>query len=275
MKQDQERIESEVSKVKQSQTVILQSLEKLEQEEEGESSERRQLVSLIDQLRKDKTAFKKSCREEKGFLEQEVDRLRKEQQESKEKKAEEEESQSLLLQEIKKEKDRLKRVTLQLALVSRDVLRCQRRLDDIPSRSEVTQYQRRFVELYDEIAAKHIEAKKFYVLYNQLEDTRVQLEKEFTLLNSILESFSVACQSLTGKEEFLSQFQSILQNLVQARTRIETRISMEKDKKEQLNRQLQEYLEKQRMYNKLIEKFKKECTRNQVLQEKVNQQQEE
>jgi hypothetical protein len=268
LKEDQVRIENEVSKVKHSQSVILQSLQRNE-EEERDSSERRQLVTLIDQIKKEKTFFKKSCREEKALLEQEIERLRQHQDSKTKKETEEEES--LLQQEVEKHKERLKRVTLELAHVSRDVLRCQRRLDDIPSRSEVTQYQRRFVELYDQIAAKHIEAKKFYVLFNQLEDTRLQLDKEFTLLNSIMESFSVASQSVNGQADFLAQFESIIHNLVQARSRIESRISQEKDKKDQLNRQLQDYLEKQRLYNKLIDKFKKECTKSQVLQDELNQ----
>ena len=269
LKQEEVRIEKEVAKVKESQCVILQSLKK-EEEDETASSQRRQLVTLIDQLKKDKTLFKKSCREEKRVLEQKMQRLREEQQDNSKK---EEEEELVLQQEVLKQKEKVKRVTLELAHVSRDVLRCQRRLDDIPSRSEVTQYQRRFVELYDQIAAKHIEAKKFYVLYNQLEDTRVQLEKEFILLNSIMESFSVASQSLNGQGDFISQFESIIHNLFQAKTRIESRICQEKDKKEQLSRQLQDYLEKQRLYNKLIDKFKKECTRSQVLQDKVHQQQ--
>ena len=87
--------------------------------------------------------------------------------------------------------DKLNKITGFLAEVCRDVARCQRRLDDVPSRSEVTQYQRRFVELYDQIASKHVEAKNFYIFYNQLDDTRLQLEREYKLLTSVLDSFSL------------------------------------------------------------------------------------
>jgi len=116
-------------------------------------------------------------------------------------------------------------------------------------------------ELYDQVDAKNIEAKKFYVLYNQWEDSRVQLEKEFSLLNSIMDSFKVASSSLAARDEFVSQFESILANLVRTRTRIEERILKEKDRKEGFNKELQQHREKQRLYMKLIDKFRKECTR--------------
>jgi hypothetical protein len=39
------------------------------------------------------------------------------------------------------------------------------------------QYQKRFLELYNEVAAKHRQTKQFYTLYNTLEDKRRYLEK--------------------------------------------------------------------------------------------------
>lgn len=52
--------------------------------------------------------------------------------------------------------------------------------------------------------------------------------------------------------------------------RLESRISNERHRKDILSRQLQDLLEKQRLYNRAIEKFKKECTKNHLLQEKIN-----
>lgn len=185
LKGDLSRLESEVSKTRLTQDELKTSISKRNETEE-ELRERRQLVVSLDQLKRHKISFKKACREEKSSLEAEIARL--EQQQACQGGGQEED---ILQRELDKEKERLKKMTLHLAQVSRDLLRIQRRLDDIPSRSEVTQYQRRFVELYDQIAAKHIEAKKFYVLFNQHQDTRIQLEKEFNLLSSVMESFSM------------------------------------------------------------------------------------
>lgn len=73
---------------------------------------------------------------------------------------------------------------------TRAVAALQRQLDQIPTRAELAQYQRRFMELYNQVAAKHRETKQFYTLYNTLNDTHQYLNKELTLLNSILDNYT-------------------------------------------------------------------------------------
>lgn len=68
----------------------------------------------------------------------------------------------------------------------------------------------------------------------------------------------------------MSQFEQIVSNLSMTRERLESRISNERHRKDIFSRQLQDLLEKQRLYNRAIEKFKKECTKNHLLQEKIN-----
>ena len=46
-----------------------------------------------------------------------------------------------------------------------------RLIDDIPTRTELIQYERRFVELYSQVALKLGENKKYFETYNTLEDT--------------------------------------------------------------------------------------------------------
>lgn len=89
------------------------------------------------------------------------------------------------------EREALVAVRLRLARATRTTAALQRQLDDVPGRAELAQYQRRFLELYSQVAAKHKETKQFYTLYNTLSDTKLYMEKELTLLDSILENYHV------------------------------------------------------------------------------------
>jgi hypothetical protein len=54
----------------------------------------------------------------------------------------------------------------------------QRKIDEIPSRTELQQYQRQFVELYEQVSSKFTETRKYYNSYNTLNDTKQFLQKE-------------------------------------------------------------------------------------------------
>lgn len=160
---------------------------------------KRNLHQVHETLSKQMGEFKSFCREEKSRLEKEIEELANVTD------TDDENDLEIELQTTRKKHQKLK---LQLATLNQDVAKLQRRLDDIPSRAELTQYQKRFVELYNQgiirslnnrycsnfdffflVGAKHNETKKFYTLYNTLDDTRMYLEKELNLLNSIYDNF--------------------------------------------------------------------------------------
>lgn len=91
---------------------------------------------------------------------------------------------------LEKEEETLRLCRLQLAKKNRAVISLQRQLDNIPDSIELAQYQKRFLELYNNISFKHKETKQFYALYNSLNDTHLYLEKELTLLNSIYDNYN-------------------------------------------------------------------------------------
>lgn len=51
---------------------------------------------------------------------------------------------------LEAERDALNEVRLKLAQRNREIAQIQRRLDDAPPQAELSQYQKRFVELYDQ-----------------------------------------------------------------------------------------------------------------------------
>lgn len=89
---------------------------------------------------------------------------------------------------LAKEKESLRLCRLQLAKKNRTVISLQRQLD-VPDGIELSQYQKRFYEIYNNMNDKHKETKQFYALYNTLNDTHLYLEKELTLLNSIHDTY--------------------------------------------------------------------------------------
>lgn len=51
---------------------------------------------------------------------------------------------------VEKEKERLHVIRMQLAKKNRAIVSIERKLDNVPDRTELAQYQRRFIELYSQ-----------------------------------------------------------------------------------------------------------------------------
>jgi hypothetical protein len=86
-----------------------------------------------------------------------------------------------------------------LAETNLEIANTSRAIDDVPTRSELIQYERRFVELYSQVAWKLEETKKYYDMYNTLDTTLENLQKEVKVLNSISENFQEAMRSSQTK----------------------------------------------------------------------------
>jgi hypothetical protein len=74
------------------------------------------------------------------------------------------------------------------AAAARRALACsllQRKLDELPARPELAQYERCFVELADTVAAKLSETRRLYAMYNAATDALKLLTTEVQLLNKL------------------------------------------------------------------------------------------
>ncbi|KAL1394729.1 hypothetical protein pipiens_003003 [Culex pipiens pipiens] len=169
------------------------------------------------------------------------------------------------------EQERLKALRLQLAKKNRAYVAINRQLDNIPDRTELAQYQRRFLELYNQVSAKHRETKQFYTLYNTLDDTKLYLEKEMSLLNSIYENYGNAMQTYNSREQFVQQFEQIVEGVRVNKTKVQKKCDDERAKRDALNAQLLALVEQQRKYAATVKQLTAECQRNEVLQAKLQQ----
>lgn len=95
------------------------------------------------------------------------------------------------------------------------------------------------------------------------------MEKEISLLNSIHENFSQAMASPASRDQFLRQMEQIVEGIKQSRMKMEKKKQENKMRRDQLNDQYLELLEKQRLYFKTVKEFKEEGRKNEMLLSKV------
>ncbi|XP_059963208.1 coiled-coil domain-containing protein 93 isoform X2 [Mesoplodon densirostris] len=240
----------------------------------------RALVAMNENLKSQEQEFKAHCREELARLQQEIENLKAERAPGRDEKTLSggERHGALtpamthnedLDRRYNMEKEKLYKIRLLQARRNREIAILHRRIDEVPSRAELIQYQKRFIELYRQISAVHKETKQFFTLYNTLDDKKVYLEKEISLLNSVHENFSQAMASPASRDQFLRQMEQIVEGIKQSRMKMEKKKQENKMRRDQLNDQYLELLEKQRLYFKTVKEFKEEGRKNEVLLSKV------
>ncbi|VEN49361.1 unnamed protein product [Callosobruchus maculatus] len=237
----------------------LKELEEAELKDPEGVREIEELVALSESLKLQESQFKEQCKKELARLQNIIEETKKAKARTPT------ELSSDISKEYEEEIEKIKVVRLQLAKKNRHVVALQRQLDNVPNRAELAQYQRRFLELYNQVAAKHKETKQYYTLYNTLEDTRQYMQKELSLLNSISESYTEAILTPSGKEDFLRQLHNIVESVKQSKLKVEHRLNNEKRKRDELSSTLQGLVELQRKYASAVRQLSVECQKYEVL----------
>lgn len=193
----------------------------------------RDLVGLNESYKGQEAAFKASCKAQMADLQaktKEVDAST----------AAEggEDDESRKLREIEdmhgKVQEKYNRLRQLLAAANLEVATSARIIDDVPTRTELIQYERRFVELYQQISWKLEETRKYYALYNTLETTLSFLQKEAKLLNAISDNFDDAMANANSKAEYLTQISNIVKGVDDSLTNQESLSQQKETKLEQM-----------------------------------------
>uniref|UniRef100_A0A4W4GTK7 Coiled-coil domain-containing protein 93 n=1 Tax=Electrophorus electricus TaxID=8005 RepID=A0A4W4GTK7_ELEEL len=234
----------------------------------------RALVAMNENLKQQEQEFRAHCREEMTRLQQSIEDLKieigDEAEDQKVLKAPRISIRNQLVdQQHRADQEKLQKIRLLMARRNREIAILQRKIDEVPSRAELTQYQKRFIELYSQVSATHKETKQFFTLYNTLDDKKVYLEKEVNLLNSIHDNFQQAMASSGAKDQFLRQMEQIVEGIKQSRIKMEKKKQENKMRRDQLNDEYLELLDKQRLYFKTVKDFKEECRKNEMLLSKL------
>ncbi|XP_076623861.1 coiled-coil domain-containing protein 93 isoform X1 [Colletes latitarsis] len=214
-----------------------------------------ELLLVHDGLKEQEHNFREQCNSD-------LNRLRGKFQEIKSGTSEEEEDRA---KEYVKQVEAVRKARFELAGRSRSIAYWSRLLDDIPGRSEFAQYQKRFMELYNQVSAKHKETKQYFTLYNTLADTKLYLSKELSLLDSIQHIYNRAMASTSGKEQFMRQFEMIVAGVKINKAKVDKRCTDEKNKRDALSQQLATLIEQQRKYVAAVRQLTIECRKNEAL----------
>uniref|UniRef100_A0A1I8EYT0 Ribonuclease n=1 Tax=Wuchereria bancrofti TaxID=6293 RepID=A0A1I8EYT0_WUCBA len=159
-------------------------------------------------------------------------------------------------------------VRLELADLNRQIAAQQRMLDNVPAQIEISQYQRRIIELYNQMASKHRETKQFYILHNTLVDIKTFMKKEVDMLNNI-DDIQDLTSKQSYKDSFVENLQKILKGVDAALDKISTKQNELQAKRDKLYEEYQYLLEKERLYYKTVDDFKNACYENEELRRKM------
>lgn len=208
------------------------------------------LVELMKRAASSKTeekAFKAECKKRMVELKKEIERGGEHTLTEEERAQIEEVEATHALERQKYESDRA-----MLSKRSRAVSLLNRKLEDIPSRAELIQYERRFEELYDTVQAKLKETRKYFAQYNVLADTKKYLQKEISILNSIHQQVRPALETVRGKSSLVTALASIEDGVAQNIRIVEEKLAAELAAADDARRAHDDALRTQRRYATLV-----------------------
>lgn len=166
-------------------------------------------IMLNEQLKRQESSFKLSCKAQLEDLNKKIASSTQSDDEN----SEENQRFKEIEEMHSKVMTKYNRLRQLLAQTNLEVANTARTIDDIPTRTELIQYERRFAELYQQVAWKLEENRKYYDMYNILETSLSFVQKEVKLLNSISENFNEAMRNPVLKTEFLQQFEKIVKGV--------------------------------------------------------------
>lgn len=239
---------------------------KLEEQEQssdnkGVLDKLKQLVMLNESLKRQEAQFKTSCVDQRAKLLGMIASVKQGE--------DDEEAKRLLEVEriYKTDLAKLQKLRQVLARKNQEIAKLTRAIDDIPTRAELLQYERRFVELFELVQDKLVETRKYYEFYNTLNETYQYMSNEEKLLNSISKNFPEAIKNKAVQQSFLDSFNGILGNVSENKAQVQKDLDLETTDRDTLQEKHAKLLEKQRKYFKAVKEFEGECFKNEKLSE--------
>jgi len=143
-----------------------------------------------------------------------------------------------------------------------------RQVDDIPTRSELIQYEKRYSELHEQLANKLEENRRHVSTYNALNTTYELLQKEVSLVESVSETFRITIDSKRGRHDFLEQLGRIVEGLRSRYRMDQGRLQISANEKERNELEYQKLIDRQRDYYKGLKIFQDACDLNESMKER-------
>ena len=141
-----------------------------------------------------------------------------------------------------------------LAEKNREVAVLQRKLESKPSQTELTQFQRRFVELYEQINLKVEENRRFYSNYNALIEVRNLLESEISTLESFKQGFSQS-KKKSEKESFAENVTAAISQVFEKTKKAQEKQRVLAESLKELEKKYKGLEEVERSYYQMVKEF--------------------
>ncbi|XXG47571.1 hypothetical protein AAC387_Pa02g2197 [Persea americana] len=154
----------------------------------------------------------------------------------------------------------------ELGVILRANLLLKRRCDDVPSQTELIQYEHRFSELYVQIQEKLCQTRKYYATYNALLEIKELMLKEISLLDSISSQFKDAMTITSGRVRLIDSMERIVGGTKQKLEKVHLGLQSEKKKYDTLKETYAAKIAEQRRRSSLLKAFQEECARSEKLQ---------
>jgi hypothetical protein len=154
------------------------------------------------------------------------------------------------------DKERLEKIRELIAQKNRAIASVKRKIDQVPSRRELQQYQRQFIEVFEQMGVKYTETKQYINTFNSSDKIRAALDHESKLLDSIQEKYPTIKNSKPGREQFLSSLKAILDAMEKRFEQQKKLYDEEIAKRNLLDEQYISLTEKERLYYASAKEFK-------------------
>ncbi|KAK5986864.1 hypothetical protein GCK32_003877 [Trichostrongylus colubriformis] len=232
----------------------------LEKERKLEELHRRYTSEEIEEARKfleEVKAMKKREKEFRENAEAELEAIRQEIRAY-------EHPEEITEEQVKEMKEKLAAERLRLAEVNQRLVRLSYELDNIPTDSEMAQYQQRLVELYNEMGSKNRQTKQYITLHNTLLDVRDFTKKDIEMLSKIEEVLPLAKKE-SYRDSFIDTLNTFYRGAEAAYRKVTCRTTALMEEKTRLTAEYNEMNDQRREFSRLVERMKEECERNQQL----------
>ena len=231
----------------------------------------RALVALNENLKSQITKFKESCRAERETWAQRIEKARQAEQAGVI--GDPDDPNALRFDTIEETwqaaQRKMQEVQSLLSTKARAIALVKRKMDEIPSRRELQQYQRHFIELYEQMAQRFTETRQYYHTYNTLCDRRGYLTREVGILESIQENYATALKSKGGKQKLAESMANIEEAVHKNLTTARDKLTEERARATALDETHSKAIERERQYYKAAKDFQDECSRTEQLQEEL------
>jgi len=174
-----------------------------------------------------------------------------------------------ILQAYSTDKEKLEKLREGLAFKNRQIASVKRSIDQVPSRRELQQYQRQFIEVFEQMGIKYTETKQYINTFNSSEKIRAALDHESKLLDSIQEKYPTIKNSKPGREKFLSSLKEILEGMEKRLEQQRKLLDDDLAKRNTLDEQYISLTDKERLYYASAKEYQEECKKTEVLEEKL------